>query len=303
MGYFIKDEVIYGGDTDFTFASVSAMNTAITNGNVPDGAVCYVQGEGIYKISGTTPVKYGSLGGGSGGGHTIKNASGVDQPQRKYLQFGDSEVTDDATNDITKINVNNAIQISWADYQLLSETEKNNGNVYYIPDYPGYGGVFYFNSKSAMDTAITNGDVPNGAVCLVGNDTPYVVHASDVVYGNSNVGTALDNKAEKSDLTSKSATGSTNNSGYIIYRNEFFYLDGVLCQALGSDIAKNAPFSVGANYKIASGGITNGIVFSNPFNASYEHLVQMSIQYNASGSSLVMRTEEGHWYNVPINNS
>lgn len=128
-------------------------------------------------------------GGGSGsGGHKILNASGQEVTQRSKLQFGKSVITDDATNDITKINVNNAVEISWADYQALSQAEKEDGTVYYIPDYPGYGGVYYFATKAAMDAAIGNGDVPDGAICMTGDDTPYVVSAAETTYDNTDSG-------------------------------------------------------------------------------------------------------------------
>jgi len=48
--------------------------------------------------------------GGSGGGHTIKNPAGTAMTQRSNLQFVDLTVTDDSTNDATKVESVHVIQ-------------------------------------------------------------------------------------------------------------------------------------------------------------------------------------------------
>lgn len=125
---------------------------------------------------------------GGSGGHTIIDSTGTAVTQRTNLQFGKSVITDDPTNDITKINVNNAIQKTYAQYQALPSAEKTDGSVYYIPDYPGVGGVFFFQTVAGMNAAIAGGLIPNNAICVVEEDTPYVVNAEDVNYDNTESG-------------------------------------------------------------------------------------------------------------------
>ena len=67
-----------------------------------------------------------------------------------------------------------------------------------------------------------------------------------------------DNKAEKSDLTSVSVTGTTNTSGSTITKGKYFYLNGTLCKAL-SDIASNATFTKNTNYEEVTAGALNAL--------------------------------------------
>lgn len=71
-------------------------------------------------------------GGGSGGsgGHIIQNASGANLTQRNTMQFADSHVSDDSTNEKTVIE--NIKSVASADYS--SETEDG---LYLIPDGEG----------------------------------------------------------------------------------------------------------------------------------------------------------------------
>ena len=54
--------------------------------------------------------------------------------------------------------------------------------------------------------------------------------------------------AEKTDLTSIIATGSTNTTGAQIPNGAYFYLNGVFCRAI-ADIATSATFTQNTNYK------------------------------------------------------
>ena len=81
-------------------------------------------------------------------------------------------------------------EIQYADWRQLTPQQRADGTTRYIPDYPGLGGVYVFNTEAAMQAAITNGDVPLNAVCITDEDTPYVVDAGDVTFDNT--GTDID---------------------------------------------------------------------------------------------------------------
>ena len=73
--------------------------------------------------------------------------------------------------------------------------------------------------------------------------------------GLVNYGSTIGNKALKSDLASISITGTTNNTGSTIAKNQFFYLNGTLVRAT-TDIANGATLTSGTNYT----GVTSGAV-------------------------------------------
>ena len=90
----------------------------------------------LYKCIGTTTGTFdstkwtsvvvtdemGSGGGGGGAGHTIKDDSGTALTQRSNLQFKGVYSHDDSTNSASVVEV--AREMTWAEYQLLSEDEK-----------------------------------------------------------------------------------------------------------------------------------------------------------------------------------
>lgn len=169
------NKVVYGNDTliDLTNDSVSSESL--------------LEGETAHDRSGAQIT--GSL----RARHTILNNQGQPVPARSNLQFGKSIVTDDSTNDITKVNVNNAIEKPYAEFQNLTPTERADGSVYYIPDYPTLGNVFFFRTVDAMQAAIQHGDVPNNAICITTSDYPYEAKAEDVTYDNTDSGLEADN--------------------------------------------------------------------------------------------------------------
>ena len=65
-------------------------------------------------------------------------------------------------------------------------------------------------------------------------------------------------KADKTDLTSIIATGSTNATGATITAGTFFYLNGTLVQAK-TDIANGATFTLNTNYEYPSAGALNAL--------------------------------------------
>ena len=62
-----------------------------------------------------------------------------------------------------------------------------------------------------------------------------------------------DDKAERNDLSTIHATGSTNTTGAQIDAGSFFYLNGRYCKAL-TNIAANATFTLNTNFEVASVG-------------------------------------------------
>lgn len=62
-----------------------------------------------------------------------------------------------------------------------------------------------------------------------------------------------DDKAERNDLSTIHATGSTNTTGAQINAGTFFYLNGQFCKAL-TNIAVNATFTLDTNFKVDSVG-------------------------------------------------
>lgn len=64
----------------------------------------------------------------------------------------------------------------------------------------------------------------------------------------------IPNKASRDDLTPISVTGNKNNSGDAIAKFDYFYKDGVLCQAI-STISSNATLTLNTNYVVASNGV------------------------------------------------
>lgn len=71
-------------------------------------------------------------------GHTIKNNTGTLMTTRTSVQFGGYlKTTDDSANNKTIID-DSPIEITWADYQALTDVQRAN-NKYLITDYPSSG--------------------------------------------------------------------------------------------------------------------------------------------------------------------
>lgn len=68
----------------------------------------------------------------------------------------------------------------------------------------------------------------------------------------------LNDKADKTDLTSIIATGATNTTGAPITKGTYFYKDGIECRAI-ADIATNATFTLNTNYVTVSQGGLNDV--------------------------------------------
>lgn len=75
-----------------------------------------------------------------------------------------------------------------------------------------------------------------------------------------------ENKANKTDLTNISVTGTTNNTGSTISKGTFFYLNGNLVKSK-VDIANGANFTQNTNYEnVSNGALNDGVkVYTNTY--------------------------------------
>lgn len=73
-------------------------STSQTGQVKPDGSTITIDQDGTIHSAG-----------GSSGGHKILNSSGTEMTQRSKLQFANSTVTDDSTNDKTIVMPNNIL--------------------------------------------------------------------------------------------------------------------------------------------------------------------------------------------------
>ena len=78
----------------------------------------------------------------------------------------------------------------------------------------------------------------------------------NVMYVITDDNSDVSNLATKSNLASIQATGSTNATGSTITNGTYFYLNGILVQAL-ADIASGATFTNGTNYSVVTAGALN----------------------------------------------
>ena len=104
-----------------------------------------------------------------------------------------------------------------------------------------------------------------------------------------------DDKAERNDLSTIHATGSTNTTGTQIDAGTFFYLNGSFCKAL-QNIAANATFTLNTNFKVDTVGteLKNALDYSGnyvvegiPFSSSYGNMyIPLSLPIPAKLRSL-----------------
>lgn len=111
-----------------------------------------------------------------------------------------------------------------------------------------------------------------GAAAFRGVDAAPTAGSTNLVESGG-VKSALDNKADQTDLASIHATGSTNTTGAAIPAGIYFYLDDVLVKAK-TDIAINATFTSGTNYETVTAGglndlVTPKLVYSNASNTIF----------------------------------
>ena len=81
------------------------------------------------------------------------------------------------------------------------------------------------------------------------------------------VKSALNAKADQTDLASIHAAGTTNTTGATIYRDTFFYLNGELARTK-QNILPDAPFTLGTNYIVVTkGGLNEPFTYPTPIPA------------------------------------
>ena len=98
--------------------------------------------------------------------------------------------------------------------------------------------------------------------------------------------------ASAADLTNIQATSPTNTTGSAISSGKYFYLDGVLVQAIGSGISTGAPFTLNTNYKVVTAGGLNDL------KAALDNLFQADSTYPSSLYRMVGNNKE--WLNPPM---
>lgn len=127
--------------------------------NLTDTDISNPSNNDVLKYNSTSGKWENGVGGGSGsGGHTIKDGAGNSMTQRAALQFsGGFEVSDDSTNDLTKVQKD--IPITWEQWNQLT-SEQAAGNDYYITDEP------YVNGQASADVFTKLWENPNPATAF-----------------------------------------------------------------------------------------------------------------------------------------
>ena len=148
------------------------------------------------------------------------------------------------------------------------------------------GDQFILNGALYTATAI----IANGGTITVGTNCT----ASDTIIEQI---PNIDGKADKTDLTSISETGST--ASQAISAGTYFYLDGVLVRAK-TDIASGATFTENTNYEVVSVGGLNSIgnilkgIFPNPDKLIFRCVANGNVSFNSQGIAEVP-SGRGDW--------
>ena len=102
--------------------------------------------------------------------------------------LADAKAIKELAESVTKLSAGAGIEISWEDYQALSDEEKNSGVVYFIKDYQS--GLYTAGREvtRAEYDALTKEQQNNGTLWLITDDTNGI-SALGVDYDNSKSGT------------------------------------------------------------------------------------------------------------------
>lgn len=106
------------GSGDMSMSDYDPTGSVKNDGGIPDFIADQISGKQNIILASALPIgginrttvedALGALANETGG-HTIVNSSGTELPQRSKLQFEGCEVTDDSTNDITKIKAEGGV--------------------------------------------------------------------------------------------------------------------------------------------------------------------------------------------------
>ena len=107
--------------------------------------------------------------------------------------------------------------------------------------YKKVNGVLVKTTDSELPLTQTQLEATNSGI------TSAKVSKLDALPTSTQLDGSLSSKANKSDITNISITGSTNNTGSNILAGTLFYLNGTLCKTL-VDVANGATFTEGTNY-------------------------------------------------------
>ena len=117
---------------------------------VPSGGTT---GQVLKKVSGTDyDTEWANESGGGSGGHTIINSAGTSMTQRTGLQFEGMYVTDDSTNDKTKVSIPQFTQAGWDALSSADKAKYNGCTVIIKDDYGAENNIilnpFFVNPKT-----------------------------------------------------------------------------------------------------------------------------------------------------------
>lgn len=112
--------------------------------------------------------------------------------------------------------------------------------------------------RAVMTTDINNAgsDYPVMPLKVI-DSAPDPTHTGNLI-SSAAVAEGLATKVDKTDLASIQATGTTNTTGATITAGTYFYLNGVLVQAI-TDIGSGATFTSGTNYETITAGGLNAL--------------------------------------------
>lgn len=159
------------------------------------------------------------------------------------------------------ITLSSGVKIKAGDYVFSMGTEGLNSALEIVSASPAYdmytADEISITIPSDLDSAtfrlwVNGGDTYNDVKIYPMLRDARVIDPTFVPYAKTNK-QLTDDKAERNDLSSIHATGSTNTTGAQIDKDALFYLNGTLCKAL-TNIAANATFTFNTNFKVDTAG-------------------------------------------------
>lgn len=112
--------------------------------------------------------------------------------------------------------------------------------------------------RAVMTTDINNAGSDYPVMPLTTIDSaPDATHTGNLI-SSAGAAEGLATKADKTDLASIQATGTTNTTGATITAGTYFYLNGTLVRAI-TDIASGASFTLNTNYQVVAAGALNDL--------------------------------------------
>lgn len=159
------------------------------------------------------------------------------------------------------ITLSSGVKIKAGDYALSIGTEGLNNALEIYSASPAYDmftdSETIINIPSDLDSVtfklwVNGGDTYNNVKTYPMLRDARITDTTFAPFAKTNLQLTND-KAERNDLSTIHATGSTNTTGAQINEGTFFYLNGQFCKAT-ADIAATATFTINTNFKVESVG-------------------------------------------------